>query len=303
MIFNNRIYPDFLIIGAQKCGTTWLWNMLDQHPQTDLPKVKEHHFFSKSHNYNLGLKQYCQIFKNMSPDKITGEASTSYLFDRVRKNVHMEFKDVKIDLNLPSIPELITKKLPNIKIFIVLRDPVKRAVSAYYHFIKAKNYSPLTKLHDAINNYPNRLIIEYGQYAKYIKLWKKYIPQENIRIYILESDIENQPIATLIDAYKFLELDSNFSPKNYQKPAHVRMNWASLLLNYYDIRSFYQINTIIKKYHIQKIADRIAFKILPKIESNEIDILKNIYLKEKGELENLVGRSINCWDYSYTHRL
>jgi hypothetical protein len=303
MIINGIIYPDFLIIGAQKCGTTWLWNMLDQHPGTDLPKIKEHHFFSKTHNYNRGFNEYCKIFRNTLHDKITGEASTSYLFDRVRKNVHMEFKDVKIDSNLPSIPEIITKKLPNIKIFIVLRDPVKRAISAYYHFIKAKNYSPLTKLKKAIDQYPNRLIIEYGQYTRYIKLWKKFVLKENIRIYILEKDVEQKPLETLKDAYHFLGLNNNFIPKNYQKPAHVRMNWASLLLNYYNIRFFYRINNLIKKYNIQKTADRIAFRILPKIEPDEIQFLKNIYFKEKDDLESVLGRQLNCWNYNYSHRV
>jgi hypothetical protein len=303
MIINNINYPDFLIIGAQKCGTTWLWNMLDQHPGTDLPKVKEHHFFSKTHKYNKGFKEYSKIFQNLSANKIIGEASTSYLFDRVRKNIHMEFKNVKIDTNLPTIPELITNKMPNIKIFIVLRDPIKRAISAHYHFIKGKNYSPFTKLKKAIDKYPNRLIIEFGQFAKYIKLWQKFVPPQNIRIYILEKDIEQRPLETLQDAYEFLELNNNFIPDDYQKPAHVKMNWVSLLLNYYNFRFFFRINNLIKKYNLQKNADQIAFLTLPKIKPDEIQFLNNIYFKEKGELESILGRTLNCWDYNYTHRV
>ena len=100
-----------------------------------------------------------------------------------------------------------------------------------------------------------------------------------------------------------VELNNNFIPEAYQKPAHVRMNWASLLLNYYNFRSFFRLNNLIKKYNFQKIADQIAFLILPKIKPDEIQFLNNIYLKEKGELESILGRTLNCWDYDYTHRV
>ena len=54
----DPVKPDFLIIGAQKCGTTWLWHILDQHPGTDLKNKKEIQYFSSSKNYHKGLKWY-----------------------------------------------------------------------------------------------------------------------------------------------------------------------------------------------------------------------------------------------------
>ena len=297
---NSFIYPDFIIVGAQKSGTTWLWEMINQHPGSELPPKKEHHFFSKSYKYRMGLEEYLKIYENISPSKITGEASTSYLYDRVRKNVHMEQKNVEIDYNLPTIPKLITKNLPDIKIIIILRDPVKRAVSAYYHFIKAKNYSPMVKFKEALEKYPNRLIVEFGQYYKYIQLWRRYTKESNIRIYILEEDIKCNPKEMLMDTYSFLNLEHNFQPQKYNHTIHERMKWTYLLLNYYNLRI---LTKIIKRFKIENITDKIAFKLLPKIDQDDIRALRDIYIDDKEKLEDLIGRSLDCWDYSYKHVL
>jgi hypothetical protein len=300
VIKNNYIYPHFFIVGAQKSGTTWLWEMINQHPDAELPPKKEYHFFSKSYEYNNGLEKYLQIYEKISPLKVTGEASTSYLYDRVRKNVHMEQKNVEVDYNLPTIPELIIKNFPNIKIIIILRDPVKRAVSAYYHFIKAKNYSPMLKLGEVLEKYPNRLIVEYGLYYKYVQLWKKFSKNSNLRIYILEEDIKNNPKKMLKDVYSFLDLDQNFLPINYNHAIHERMKWTYLFLNYYNLRI---LAKIIERFKIEKITDRIAFKLLPKIEQTDVRALRDTYIHEKEKIEDLIGRSLDCWNYNYKHDL
>ena len=301
MKIKNTIFPDFLIIGAQKCGTTWLWEMLNQHPDTDLPSKKEHHFFSKTHKYRAGFDQYLTIFKNISPSKVTGEGSTSYLYDRVRKNIHMEYKNVKIDHNLPSIPELIAQKMPHIKIIIILRDPVKRAISSYYHFIRARNYSPMERFGDVIKKHPNRLIIEFGHYPKYIKLWKQYVNKENMRIYILEEDIKKCPEILFKDLFSFLNIDKEYMPENFRSAIHKKMNRASLLLNYYKINPNGKINNLSKRPYFHNILDKFAYLILPKIRHSEISLLRNAYISEKDELEYILERQLDCWDYNYTN--
>ena len=295
----NTIKPDFLIIGAQKCGTTWLWKMLDQHPETDLPPMKELHFFSKSINFNKGMEYYYNYFKTIDSSKTTGEASTSYLYDNVRLNLHLEFKEVKIDRSLPSIPELINKELPKTKIFILLRDPVRRAISAYYHHIGANVISPFTGLQKAVEQFPNRLIIEFGQYSKYIKLWQQFVPPERMRILILEEDIKRTPDKTLENAYSFLNIEKKFKPINYAKRVNKRKSWSK----YFLIRWPYKkLNRVLNNFGFLELTDKIAFKILPPISSKDIEFLRSIYLPEKDELEHVIGKSVNCWNYDYIHQ-
>ncbi len=305
------IKPDFLIVGAQKCGTSWLWDMLKQHPGTDLSREKEPHFFSKSHNYRKGMDYYYNTFSSLNPSRVTGEASTSYLYDRVRLNVHLEFKDVKVDNSLPTIPELITKELPDIKIFILLRDPVRRAISAHNHYIKSNIYSPFFKLQDAIQLYPNRIIVGFGQYLKYIKLWKQYVPPERMRIYIFEEDIRDFPEETMKNTYRFLNLDPSFSPENLRNPIHKGMSISNLLMYYYfnilltKLRYTHigtRISNFSRKKQMPRFVDKIAYKITPGISKEEIEYLRSVYLPEKEELEQEIGRSLDCWKYDYNNK-
>lgn len=295
----NTIKPDFLIIGGQKCGTTWLWKMLGMHPETDLPSEKEPHFFSKSINYNKGMEYYYNYFRTIDSSKTTGEASTSYLYDNVRLNIHLEFKDVKIDRSLPSIPELINKELPKTKIFILLRDPVRRAISAYYHHIGANVVSPFTGLQNAVKQFPNRLIIELGQYSKHIKLWQQFVPPERMRIFILEEDIKRTPDKTLENAYSFLNIEKQFKPVKYANRVNTRKRWSNYFLNRWPYK---KLNRVIKDFGLLELTDKIAFKILPPISSKDVDFLRAIYLPEKKELEQVIGRNIDCWNYDYTHQ-
>src|SRR5437868_6286833 len=111
-----RLVPDFIIIGAQKGGTTSLYNYLITHPGIAPIYVKEPHFFDTS--FSKGLvwyrshfptrleKYYAQHFHKL--DFITGEASPYYLFH-------------------PLAPERVAKTLPHVKLILVLRNPVDRA--------------------------------------------------------------------------------------------------------------------------------------------------------------------------------
>ncbi len=305
------IKPDFLIIGAQKCGTSWLWDMLKQHPGTDLPRRKEPHFFSKTVNYRKGLNFYYNSFNHLDASKVTGEASTSYFYDKVRLNVHLEFKDVKTDNSLPTIPELITRELPDIKIFVILRDPVKRAISAHNHHIKSNIYSPFLKFQDAIQLYPNRITVGFGQYLKYLKLWKEFVPPERMRIFIFEEDIRGFPERTVKETYKFLNLDSNFVPESLKNPIHKRMNWSNQLINYYlnlivkksnNKKFINRIRVFVKEKKMPRFIDKIAYKITPLISEEDIEYLRKVYLPEKEELEQEIGRSLDCWKYEYKNK-
>jgi len=98
--------PDFLIIGAQKAGTSWLWDMLNQHPGTALPKIKEIHYFGSSELYARGPDWYYEHFAQTDRSKVTGEASTTYFYDYV-PFWYNKSRQLEIDRSLPSIPELV----------------------------------------------------------------------------------------------------------------------------------------------------------------------------------------------------
>ncbi|MEA2107187.1 MAG: sulfotransferase [Bacteroidota bacterium] len=121
--FEKRI--NFAIIGAQKCGTTALYSFLNTHPKIIGSKVKEVNFFNSDNIYRYGYHYYHSFFPKVKKNKLLFEASPSYLQDN-------DF----LALNR------IYKYNPNIKLIILLRDPIERAFSAYNMYIKKWEENP-----------------------------------------------------------------------------------------------------------------------------------------------------------------
>ena len=130
---SNRL-PDFLCVGTQKGGTTTLQKLLEQHPETFLPSEKELQFFSL--HYDRGTDWYSQKFESAGEDKRCGEITPYYLFH-------------------PEAPSRIHKLLPKVRIIILLRDPVERTLSQYFH-ARRHGFEPL-ELEEALKAEPARL--------------------------------------------------------------------------------------------------------------------------------------------------
>ena len=126
--------PDFLGIGTQKGGTTYLHGLLQQHPQVYLANPKELHYFSLHHH--RGLEWYCHHFDTATADQCCGEVTPYYLFH-------------------PFAAERIATALPNVKLIVLLRDPVERTLSQYFHS-KRLGLEPL-ELEEALAAEPQRL--------------------------------------------------------------------------------------------------------------------------------------------------
>ena len=124
-----RGVPDFLIIGAQKAGTTSLNRYLSKHPGVQRSFRKEVHYFDLNHE--KGMSWYRAFFPmrgggsgESGAVKMCGESSPYYLFH-------------------PRVPERVKSALPEVKLIVVLRDPVARAYSHYQHS-KQKGYETET---------------------------------------------------------------------------------------------------------------------------------------------------------------
>jgi hypothetical protein len=120
--------PEFLIIGAQKCGTTSLHHYLNQHPHLIGSKPKEVHFFERDEHYKLGIDWYRQSFfdfKHIVGKKMYFEATPDYLYRN-------------------GVAERIYAHYPHMKLIILLREPVARAFSAWnmYRDFQAQDKIP-----------------------------------------------------------------------------------------------------------------------------------------------------------------
>lgn len=196
----------FIIIGAQRSGTTYLYNLLDEHPEICMSKpVKpEPKFFLNKSAGEIDLEAYLgTYFKHCSSDhKILGEKSTSYYEDE-------------------KVPVLISKSLPGSKILMILRNPAQRAISNYFFsvnnglesrslnevFIEKKPPPLRDKQKTSVDpfNYLGR-----GDYAKFIIRFKKFFSEDQFRILIFEELINNKD--HIRGLYRFLGVNENFVP-------------------------------------------------------------------------------------------
>ena len=199
--------PDFLIIGAGKCGTTSLYSYLGYHPQILLPNNKEINFFSK--NFTNGLDWYLSQFPSItdSSDFITGEASPSYFFK-------------------PHVPERIYEIAPNTKLIVLLRNPVERSISDYYQNRKTgqvtrtleevimggMKYFQKTTIDDL--SHSGGTLFQSLYFLK-LQRWMQIFPREQFLILKSEDFFEN-PAKIMKRVFQFLELPEVIN-NQYQK--------------------------------------------------------------------------------------
>lgn len=217
-----RPLPDFIIVGAQKAGTTSLYDYLDQHANIRMSKpLKEVQYFS--YDYHKGINWYRSNFPIkplLRPEKtLIGEASPYYLFH-------------------PHSANRIHASLPNAKIIAVLRDPTERAISHYFHELRhnteTKEIFEALKLEESriapelkrmLNdeNYESKIHqnLSYKSRGLYLTQLKKYFDlfdSKNILV-INSNDLFSDPISTVRRVCQFLEVDDmvrniDVSPKN-----------------------------------------------------------------------------------------
>lgn len=212
--------PNFLIIGAQKCGTTSLHFYLSQHKDIYCSEPKELHYFdSKKSN----IEKYKKKFSNNH--KINGESTPIYIFH-------------------PNAPEKIKKELGQIKIIIVLRNPVLRAYSHYWHEIKRgwENRDFKTAINEDIRllgkpvnekHIRHYSYFSRGLYTNQIEKIRLLFNHENIKI-IRFSELMSDPLKTTNETINFIDptletLNSiDNEPKNPAKiPRSMRINRLS----------------------------------------------------------------------------
>ncbi|MGC9502458.1 tetratricopeptide repeat protein [Baaleninema sp.] len=187
-------HPDFIVIGAQKCGTTSLYYYLNEHPNLFLSLNKEIHFWSI--NYDKGLDWYLAHFPPVPESEylLTGEASPTYL-------------------DFPEAAERLAREFPKMKLIVLLRNPADRAISHYYHWVRlGKEERSLTTAIEQqlqeISSLKNpfglrdRYIIR-GLYVEFLKHWFKFFPRE--QFLVLESErFDREPSTILQQTHQFL---------------------------------------------------------------------------------------------------
>jgi hypothetical protein len=296
IINNNAIgfKLDFIGIGAAKCGTTWLADMLRQHPDIFIPTEKELHYFNKTFVDNVKidnfqhhkpLEWYMEFFKKAKPGQIKGEFTAFYMPDEYAAKNIFEFN-------------------PDIKIIAILRDPVERAFSNYNYFKQLGKIDDVT-FEQAIEKAP--AILERSNYHKHLKRYFDIFPHENIKVMFFD-DIKKDPENFLKEAEVFLGV-KEFIPSNIRERSNVtvacRFQKFGFLMQRARLRirktnSMALMNAIrflkLNKFHTWIIRhNKKAVLNKPRINDETRKRLNEYYSDEIAKLEKLVNRDLSHW--------
>ncbi|MBI4787781.1 MAG: sulfotransferase domain-containing protein [Chloroflexi bacterium] len=219
-----RAFPHFIVIGAQKSGTSSLFYYLSQHPQVVRSFAKEVHYFDGGLNaridsFQRGPEWYRAHFPlrvMLKPQQITGEATPLYIFN-------------------PWVPERISKLLPDVKLIAVLRNPTDRAISHYFHE-QRRGREPLS-IAEALRAEDERLkpavqrgdfkddvllhcsYTSRGRYHEQLSRYFKYFARDQLLI-LSSEELFREPENTLAAVYRFLGIEQPTSRIDF-KPLNV----------------------------------------------------------------------------------
>jgi hypothetical protein len=278
---------NFYCIGSSKCGTSAIHDILIQHPDIFLPGVKETKFLSL--NYSKGIHWYfLEYFKKYNKEKAVGEIYPCLALEEAPKRLYESFgKDLKI--------------------FVVLRNPVKRL---YSHYQGQHRIGNISKSFD-IAAIESPVLIENSLYAKHISRFLKFFPIENFSFFIFEeefisgrekmfNDLEN---FLGVENYKFnINSNSNSAWKPRYKLLHKiiysRPRFLDRLLSgVMKSKSFKQKFRIFLSRLNEKSVEVEGLKL-----EEEKQLYINFFQEDVAKLEHMIGRDLSVWYGQYLEK-
>ncbi|HEX2238779.1 MAG TPA: sulfotransferase [Gammaproteobacteria bacterium] len=267
--------PNFLIVGASRCGTTWMAKNLRLHQEIFMPSIKELHFFDK--DFGKGWEYYASFFPKEKcwHCKAIGEATPAYLYR-------------------PEVPKLIRSGIPDVKIIVSLRNPIDRAYSHYWNLVAAAPEGHINRkltFEEKLEFTPR--LIDEGFYDERLSNYYQFFPKENILVVLFEEIIED-PVRYFREICKFLGIDTKFMPPL----GSVRINSASSKLGRskildFSYKAFYKL---IRIPALSKRIDSMNAKQLPKMNPTTRENLRHKYAPRVANLERLLNRDLSIWN-------
>ena len=205
---------DFLVIGAEKAGTTALFSYMWQHPELYLPYQKEINFFADEDRFDRGVSWYMETyFSGADESKLWGEASPQYM-------------------GYTRAPARIKAAFPEIKLVSVLRNPIDRAYSHYrmaarrgtetrpFTEVVAERLEYLSEPPRSGGEDDSPYLLNFSLYGKTLERYLQYFDREQILV-LFQEDLLNDPRAVLAGLFAFLGVDTAYVPPNLGKKYHV----------------------------------------------------------------------------------
>jgi len=289
--------PDFIIAGAMKSGTTYLHYILNEHEKIFIP-LEETGFFDiddiEQHldffilnsdqwitlDYEKHLSEYLlwytSFFEDSNQGQMIGEDSTTYMASE-------------------KAPSRIKELIPNVKLIFIMRDPVERAYSHYWHLVRiGRTFYNFEK---TLQYRPERLL-QRSFYKRQVERYKKYFLSGNMKYIIFEEFIKS-PQKIIDEILDFLGLDKKIDVKSinvHKNPAKIPVNLGLYMIfnRIFKIQNNYIYHLPIKSnllvYKNSKLFDSFVRRCLKFIERIK-------YLKFSNRAQNLLIKHKYPFDF------
>jgi hypothetical protein len=300
-------WPDFIVIGAGKSGTTALNKYLDQHKGIFMALRKEPNFFGledvdpdsyeleESREYHLKSvyekEEYLKLFEGATSSHKTGEISNLYMFSE-------------------EACSSIKKYAPNAKLIALLRQPADRLFSRYLHMVREETipYDDWSSVFQKGTIWWKRPdLINEGFYYKHLKKYYDNFPHENIRVYLYD-DFRSDPLAVLRDIFQFIGVDHEVAVDTdivVNKSGKRKKNLFNVLLGQNGVM-INMAKTIFPNLHRKMRRNKDAVKYLNKARNKNIVSMKmdpeirdritqDIYREDILGLSQLLDRDLSFW--------
>lgn len=287
--------PNFICVGAPKCGTTTLYDILRTHPNIYLSAFKEPHFFNVPENYAKGIAYYEQeYFSDVQEEKCVGEFTPSYIFDS-------------------AVPRRIKEHLgSDVKILMMLRKPVDRAYSHYLHTLRDgfEKYSfeeALEKEKGRLqtDNYYYKLKYSYasqGRYARHLKAYLEHFDAAQIKVVLFEDFVQDQS-KVVNEVLSFLGLEPilmesevKSNPARSARFAWVNQLMASKGLFKQVVKKMFpskKLRQTIRTFIMESNSKKMSVK--PLEDSKKAQLFDQYFLEDVRELEDLLKIDLKHW--------
>lgn len=220
-----------MIAGAQRCGTTFLYHLLDRHPEIQMAKPvrPEPKYFLGEEAANGSLADYrSACFSPLRACRMRGEKATSYL-------------------ERPEVAARVRAVIPEAKLLFLLRDPVDRAISNYWFsvqhgiehlpiaeaFGESEERRPYSRERFSVSPFA---YIRRGRYAEDLESYRRLFPDANLKLVSFERLVANvdRELASILDflglppaaAAAVDRLDRNEAPRRHEIDAALRRSLA-----------------------------------------------------------------------------
>ncbi len=272
--------PNFLIIGSQKAGTTSLYNVLRQHPQIYMPETKEINFFFRSEVWQRGVEHYQGYFENVPETvKAWGEASPGYICH-------------------PAAPERIEGIMPEVRLILVVRNPIERAYSQYWdnrrHLSEPRHFAEVVDLYLSDYYLPGALgYFSRGTYMRYIRKYLGFFQPEQLLALVFE-DLVHDPAGFYRQIFEFLGVDPAFGEGNFARAYNLAATWSNPFYDFVVNNPHYSRNIPMRLRRFFFWGKQSPFKYPPMPELIR-ERLRAFYKPWNEQLGEFLGRDLSEW--------